>query len=233
MTLSGTHSDKKQRGSVMKTKDKAVAFLGKDTEFEGTLSFHGDIRIDGHFKGEISEGGNLIVGEEGLIEANMHVAYIVISGEVHGNIIADQRVDIHPPGKVFGDIQAPAVVIDEGVIFEGKTRMYQAKGADEGNFAAVGSDEYAGSPPHSICAIYGIITDQNTGKPIKNAEIICDGVDKKHAWTNTSGYYELINLEDGNWKLKIKAKGYKNDTAKVAISEGGTHEKNIELRLKK
>ena len=217
----------------MKKKEQAITFLGKDTEFEGKLSFRGNIRIDGHFKGEILNGGNLIIGEEGLVEANMHVSYVVISGEVHGNIIADQRVDIHAPGKVFGDIQAPAVVIDEGVIFEGKTRMYRAKEADERKLAAVGSDEYAGSPPATLCAIYGIITDQNTGKPVKNAEIICEGIDKKNAWSNASGYYELINLADGKWKLKIKAKGYKKGTAKVEISGEGSHEQNFELRSKK
>jgi cytoskeletal protein CcmA (bactofilin family) len=217
----------------MKKKDQAITFLGKNTEFEGKLSFQGTIRIDGHFKGEISNGGHIIVGEEGLIEANMHISYIVISGEVHGNIIADQRVDIHAPGKVFGDIQAPAVVIDEGVIFEGTTRMYQAKESDTRKLDAIGSDEYAGSPPPTLCAIYGIVTDQNTGKPIKNAEIVCEGTGKKKAWTNASGYYELINLEDGKWKMKIKAKGYRKGTSKVEISGEGTYEQNCELKPKK
>jgi cytoskeletal protein CcmA (bactofilin family) len=217
----------------MKKGQQTVTFLGKDTEFEGKVSFSGTIRIDGHFKGEISNGGNLIVGEEGLIEADMHVSYIVISGEVHGNITADQRVDIHAPGKVFGDIQAPAVVIDEGVIFEGKTQMYQAKNVDEKKLAAIDSDEYAGSPPPTLRAIYGIVTDQHTGAPIKNAEIICEGIAKKNVWTNVSGYYELINLSDGKWKLKIKVKGYKKETAKVEISGEGKHEQNFELKQKK
>ena len=103
----------------MKEKDQAVTFLGKDTEFEGTLTFHGAIRIDGHFKGEITADGSLVVGEDAMIEANIHVSYIVVRGEVHGNIIADQRVDIRAPAKVFANIQTPTVMIDEGVIFEG------------------------------------------------------------------------------------------------------------------
>ena len=96
----------------MKRKEKVVTFLGKKTAFEGKLSFHGTIRIDGRFKGEITNGGNLIVGEEGIVEADMHVSYIIVRGEVHGNITSDQRVDIRAPGKVFGNIQAPTVVID-------------------------------------------------------------------------------------------------------------------------
>jgi cytoskeletal protein CcmA (bactofilin family) len=216
----------------MKKKDQAVTFLGKNTAFEGKLSFQGTMRIDGHFKGDISNGGHIIVGEEGLIEGDMHISYIVISGEVQGNIIADQRVDIHAPGKVFGDIQAPAVVIDEGVIFEGTTRMYQAKESDPEKLNTIGSDRYSGSPPPTLCAIYGIVTDQSTGRPINNAEIICEGIGKRKARTNASGYYELINLEDGKWKIKIKAKGFKKGTSKVEISGEGTYEQNCELRPK-
>ena len=217
----------------MKKREKAVTFLGKDTEFEGKLTFHGTIRIDGHFKGEISADGNLIVGEEGVIEANMHVSYIVIRGEIHGNIIADQRVDIHVPGKVFGNIQAPVVVIDEGVIFEGQTRMYQAKEAGKRDLGVIGSDEYAGSPPPTFTAIYGIVTDQSTGKPIKNASVQCKGLGNKNTKTDSSGYYEMINFRDGKWRLIIKAKGYKNATAKVEISGEERYVKDFELKPKK
>ena len=213
----------------MKKRDKVITFLGKDTEFEGKLTFHGTIRIDGHFRGDIFSNGNLIIGEEGMVEADMHISYVVISGEVHGNIIADQRVDIHAPGKVFGNIQAPTVVIDEGVIFEGKTRMYQAKEANQRETGVIGADEYSGGTPPTLPGIFGIITDQKTGKPIKNAMVKCKGVDKKITKTNASGYYELINLKDGNCSLKIKARGYKKGKTKVEISGAGTYEQNFEL----
>ena len=218
----------------MKKDMKEITFLGKDAEFEGKLTFHGTFLIDGHFKGEISSDGNLIVGEDGMVEADMHVSYIDIKGEIHGNIFADQRVDIRAPGKVFGNIQAPNVMIDEGVIFEGTTRMYQAKEADARNKTTVkGPDEYTGGPPSTITAIYGIVTEQISGRPIKNATIKCRGVAKKNTRTNASGYYELINLEDGMRKLSIKAKGYRGDKAKIEISGGGTYEQNFELKRTK
>lgn len=216
----------------MKKAEKVITFLGTDTAFEGKLKFEGTIRIDGHFKGEILSEGNLIVGEEGMIEADIHVSYIAISGEVHGNITADQRVDIHAPGKVFGNIQAPVVVIDEGVIFEGNTRMYQAKNAAERKQAVVESDEYSGGPPPNITAIYGVVKDESTGKPIKNARIYCKGPVRSEGETNGSGYYELINLKDGTWKLKVEAKGYRKEKAEVTIPEEGTYEQNFALRPK-
>ncbi len=114
----------KTRGSTMKKQREPInAFLGKDTEFEGKLSFTGAVRIDGRFRGEIFTEGTLIVGEEALIESDIHVSHIVVSGEIRGNVVAEKRIEVHAPGKVFGNIQAPVVVIDEGVIFEGNCQM--------------------------------------------------------------------------------------------------------------
>ena len=129
---------KKIRGNlIMKKRDEINAFLGKDTEFEGKLSFKGAVRIDGHFTGEIFTEGTLIVGELAIIESNIHVSHIIISGEIRGNIIADNRIEIHAPGKVFGNIQAPTVVIEEGVIFEGNCSMRGIGQAEDKKLAVI------------------------------------------------------------------------------------------------
>jgi len=216
----------------MKNGEKGITFLGKDTRFEGKLRFQGTMRIDGHFKGEASAQGNLIVGEDALIEGDLKVSYASISGEVHGNIIADQRVDLRAPSKVFGNIQSPAVVMEEGVIFEGTTKMYQAnRGA--GRTEVIDADEYHGGPPPNLTAIYGMVTDQNTGGPVKNARVTCKGDGKSRTETNASGYYELIHLKDGKWKLKVEAEAYKKDKAEVAISGMGTYQQDFKRTPKK
>jgi len=110
---------------VKKAKDQGQinAFLGKDTEYEGKLSFMGAVRIDGRFKGEILSEGTLIVGETAVLHSQIHVSHLIVSGEVHGDIIAEKRIEIHAPGKVFGNMQAPKISIEEGVIFEGNCKM--------------------------------------------------------------------------------------------------------------
>jgi len=110
-------------GNVKKKKNEINAFLGRDTEFDGKLSFTGAVRIDGRFQGEILTEGTLIVGESASIDSDIHASHIIISGEIRGNIVADDRIEIHAPGKVYGNIKAPIVVIDEGVVFEGHCRM--------------------------------------------------------------------------------------------------------------
>jgi cytoskeletal protein CcmA (bactofilin family) len=123
--------------AAMGRRDEINAFLGSNTEFEGRLAFTGTVRIDGRFKGEIFTEGTLIVGEKAHIESNVCVSHIIISGEVRGNIVAEKRIEIHAPGKVFGNIQAPTVVIDEGVIFEGNCRMSKASQSEEQKLAVV------------------------------------------------------------------------------------------------
>jgi cytoskeletal protein CcmA (bactofilin family) len=121
----------------MKNRDQINAFLGKDTEFEGKLSFKGAVRIDGRFTGEIFTDGTLIAGESAIMKSEIHVSHIIISGEIRGNIIADKRIEIHAPGKVYGNIQAPVVVIDEGVIFEGNCRMQKIETEKEKKLAVI------------------------------------------------------------------------------------------------
>lgn len=112
---------------MKKSKDEINAFLGRDTEFEGKLSFTGAVRIDGKLSGEIFSSGTLIVGESAVIKAQIHIADMVISGEVHGDVFAEKKIEITVPGKLFGNIKTPKLVLEEGVIFEGNCKMKDLK----------------------------------------------------------------------------------------------------------
>ena len=110
---------------MKKRKNQITAFLGQDTEFEGNLSFKGMVRIDGRFKGEINTEGTLIVGETAVIDSDIHASNVIISGEIRGHIVAGEKIEILSPGKVFGDIEAPSVTINTGVIFEGNCQTQE------------------------------------------------------------------------------------------------------------
>ncbi len=107
--------------------DEIKAFLGKGAEFTGKLIFNGAVRIDGHFKGEIFGEGTLIVGDGAHIEADVNVANVIVSGDIHGEIECRERIEIYPPGRVFGNVRTPRFIIKEGGIFEGTSRMSSSK----------------------------------------------------------------------------------------------------------
>ncbi|MFB0520130.1 MAG: polymer-forming cytoskeletal protein [Desulfatiglandales bacterium] len=108
---------------MKKPKDEMNGFLGKEIEFEGKFSFTGTTRIDGKFTGEIFSSGTLIVGESATIRSQIHVGEAIINGEVHGDISAENRIEMGVPGKLFGNIQTPRLVTEEGAIFEGNCKM--------------------------------------------------------------------------------------------------------------
>jgi cytoskeletal protein CcmA (bactofilin family) len=104
-------------------------FLDRGATFRGELEFEDTMRIDGKFNGKIHSKNELIVGESAYIEGDIHVGRIAISGTVVGKIVADTRVEIHRNGKVYSDVETPALIIEEGAIFQGNCVMGDKKGA--------------------------------------------------------------------------------------------------------
>src|SRR5260370_20260069 len=111
-------------------------FLDSGASFKGELEFEDTMRIDGRFNGRIVSKNELIVGESANIEGDIHVGRIAISGTVIGRIVADQKVEIHRNGKVYSDIDTPALIIEEGAIFQGNCVMGDRKGGSVTNIAA-------------------------------------------------------------------------------------------------
>jgi cytoskeletal protein CcmA (bactofilin family) len=111
----------KKRG---KKADSISTFLGPDASVDGTIEFQGTIRLDGNVKGKIkSNGGTVIVGEKAVVNAEVNVGTAIILGEVMGKVDAEDRIEVYPPGRVVGDIQAPLISIEEGGLFNGNCAM--------------------------------------------------------------------------------------------------------------
>ena len=122
---------KRERENVIdfreiKTTDQINALLGKGSEFEGKLTFTGTVRIDGKFTGEIASKDILIIGDSAKVKADIESGTIIISGEVTGNIRALKKLEILAPGRLHGNITAPVLLIEEGVIFQGNCQMEDA-----------------------------------------------------------------------------------------------------------
>jgi cytoskeletal protein CcmA (bactofilin family) len=100
-------------------------FLAEGTEIKGEIRFRDLLRVDGKVTGKIVSEGELVVGEQGSVEAEVSVGMLSVSGKVTGTIHAAEKVEIHPKGKVHGDmtIAKPNLVIHEGGVFEGKIDM--------------------------------------------------------------------------------------------------------------
>jgi cytoskeletal protein CcmA (bactofilin family) len=120
--------------------------LGRDVQIEGTLTFKETIRLDGHVKGKlVSSQGTVIIGENAVIEADVQVGVAIIRGKVHGRVEAGQRIEIFAPAQVTGDISAPTVIIDSGVVFNGNCLMQAVSKPPESK--VVKAPERIATPP--------------------------------------------------------------------------------------
>ena len=106
--------------------DKVSTIIGVGTEIKGNLKATGGIRIDGRVDGEVHHDGDLVVGEEGVVEAVIKTRNMTVAGEVRGNIEASGRVELVATGKLQGDIVVNALIINEGAVFDGHCQMRQA-----------------------------------------------------------------------------------------------------------
>jgi cytoskeletal protein CcmA (bactofilin family) len=101
-----------------------TGFVGNGTNMTGEANFKGMLRVDGHLSGRVSsQDGTLIVSTGGQVDANVEVSVAQIYGTVNGDIIASKRIELGRVAKVTGNIQTPALVIEQGAIFEGSCRM--------------------------------------------------------------------------------------------------------------
>ncbi len=105
--------------------------LGKGSEFEGKLTFEGQVRIDGRFSGQIFTKDTIVIGDGARVQAEINAGTVIIHGTVEGNVKATNLIELKQPGRVKGNLEAPALSMDRGVIFEGTMKMENLGGAKQ------------------------------------------------------------------------------------------------------
>lgn len=118
--------------------------LGRGVRLEGKLSFSGTVRIDATFQGSIVTDGVLVVGQDAKVEAEISCGTVVIEGEVIGNVVASQGVELHATARVRGDVETPAFAIDRGAVFEGASRRPGGTASSDRR-----AGKHAAAPEHS------------------------------------------------------------------------------------
>lgn len=94
-------------------------FLDSGARFEGTLSFDDVFRIDGHFRGVVVSENELVVGDRAVIEGEIRVGRLAVSGTIRGVIHARERVEVHAGARIYAEIHTPVLVVEEGAVLQG------------------------------------------------------------------------------------------------------------------
>jgi len=105
------------------TDNRQTSILAQGCKFDGKITATGTFRIEGDFKGDIATPENLIIGKTGTVNAAVKVKNAIIGGQLFGNIVAENKIELQSGSHVEGDIKTKRLVIDEGVFFEGNCSM--------------------------------------------------------------------------------------------------------------
>ncbi|UCD57704.1 MAG: polymer-forming cytoskeletal protein [Candidatus Hydrogenedentota bacterium] len=107
--------------------------IGTGLAVNGDIHSRGTLRVDGNVEGKISADGSVIIGEKGVVKANITADHIIVGGTVRGKVMGREKVEVVSKGRLYGDVQTKPgrLVVSEGGIFEGLCTMNQAEGSKQ------------------------------------------------------------------------------------------------------
>lgn len=105
---------------VKSTGDLSTNVIGEKSYFTGSFNINGSLRIDGRFEGKSLKADQLYIGVDGKVKTSIEAVSVIVEGLIMGNINATSRVLLMPTAKVYGDIRTPELIIQNGVLLEGR-----------------------------------------------------------------------------------------------------------------
>jgi cytoskeletal protein CcmA (bactofilin family) len=136
--VSGSNGGPEPYGVEAKT-----TVLGRDDALSGRLVLKGGGQLLGNFSGQVECEGDLLIGPEAHVEADIRSARVTIAGFVRGKVVASSRLKITSTGRLEGDAKVGALVVQEGGVHKGVIRVHP-EGVPEGEDQIIND---AGVPP--------------------------------------------------------------------------------------
>jgi cytoskeletal protein CcmA (bactofilin family) len=101
------------------------SIIAANTRLKGTLSGTESVRIAGQFQGNVKSDRLVWIQTGGHIKGDIDSRHVIIEGELIGNIIGAEHVEIRAEAQVTGNIQTQKIAMAEGSFFKGEIHMPQ------------------------------------------------------------------------------------------------------------
>lgn len=161
---------------VVPTVRHATSVIAAGAIVSGSLSAPGDIQIEGHVIGDV-RCATVVVGKDGDVKGNVTAETATIRGRVFGNVRA-RTIQLASTGSVEGDLSHAVLIIEEGGVFEGRSK----RAADPlSELALSAPDEAKTSPEPEI----QVKADGATSEPAPEPEVVA--AKKKSSKASTPG----------------------------------------------
>lgn len=167
----------------------ATTVIGPDARFKGEMCFDGSARILGVFEGRIASKGVIEVGTGARCMAAVEASRVVVDGEIVGDVIGHDRVELNTEADVKGDIAAGNLVVVEGASFEGFCRVGPDAVASAGSTRERRASEATPAPASGATAGNGPSIETRSARPASPATEV------EAAPATTGGSSDAANLK--------------------------------------
>ncbi len=103
--------------------------IGVETRISGEIRGDEDLVIKGRVDGKIHLSQALTVEKGAIVQADVDVRTLVVSGTLVGNVVASESVRLLPSARVVGDLAAPRVALESGAAYRGRVDMGDVEAA--------------------------------------------------------------------------------------------------------
>jgi cytoskeletal protein CcmA (bactofilin family) len=110
------------------TKSTMPSIISTDLKVIGNLVSQGDVQVEGEIEGDV-KSRNLIIGESGSVDGEIHADVVQVSGTVRGRINA-KTVTLAKTARVMGDIAHESLAMESGAHLEGQVSRLDDKKAE-------------------------------------------------------------------------------------------------------
>lgn len=97
------------------------------TQIQGNIHSPGDIRIDGHVKGNLSVGGKLVVGPTGAVDGEVRAQEASLAGRVLGKLEIKGLTSLLQSANVQADLNTGQLAVESGAQLTGTCVMANRK----------------------------------------------------------------------------------------------------------
>jgi cytoskeletal protein CcmA (bactofilin family) len=111
--------------------DDNITLLAKGVVLKGEIHVEGTVRIDGRLDGDIQTKGQVIIGEDGLVQGTITAGTVISSGRIKAKVMADERVQLMRTATLIGEVLTPVLIIEEGAKLQGVMDMGVTAWEDE------------------------------------------------------------------------------------------------------
>ncbi len=111
-------------------KEEKYSLLKDGCTVRGAFECQGDLVLEGFIEGDLLVHGELTVFETGMVRANIRATSVKVFGRVVGDIICSERIELHATSQVRGNLKAKRLLIQDGVVFDGRCEMMGDESGD-------------------------------------------------------------------------------------------------------